>query len=249
MKQFIRILTIGILCLIGVTTHAADPNTDLILYFSFDEGNGNKATDASPNKFDGDVKNGKWIDGVVGKAIELNNGAVTAPALKTNEPAEMTIEFWFKPAEKIEGGGRIDLMYRLNGGGRPHITFNRGGVLFGYYFGDPEQELKLERIAWEPQWYYYVATQTKKEVVVYIDGEVDVSGKQGNSVRLDYITEGISIGANTGGSNFFNGAIDEVKIWSVALTADEVSKSMASALAVEASRKLTTMWGHIKSAR
>ncbi|MFP6724936.1 MAG: LamG-like jellyroll fold domain-containing protein, partial [Candidatus Poribacteria bacterium] len=46
-----------------------------------------------------------------------------------------------------------------------------------------------------------------------------------------YIEFGLSIAENSGGGTFFNGAMDEVKIWSVALTADEVQESMRVALA------------------
>ena len=56
----------------------------------------------------------------------------------------------------------------------------------------------------------------------------------------------MSSAANQGGSNYFNGAIDEVKMWSVALTADEVKKNMNQAQAVEAHSKLTTTWAKLK---
>ena len=117
-----------------VLAYAADPEKDLLIYLPFDEGQGNKAEDVSPNGFVGDVKNAKWVEGVVGQALHFKGGSVNFDPLKIDQPKEMTIEFWFKPDEKIEGGNRIDLLYRLNGGGRPHITFNRGGVLFGFYF-------------------------------------------------------------------------------------------------------------------
>jgi len=42
--------------------------------------------------------------------------------------------------------------------------------------------------------------------------------------------------------------IDEFKIWSVALTAEEVKANMEKTLAVEAEGKLTTTWGKLKSA-
>jgi hypothetical protein len=248
MKTFMNILSIGIFCLAAAIAQAAEPAKDLIIHLSFDEGNGNKANDASPNKFSGDIKNAKAVDGVVGKALDFDNGAVTVDALKVDDPKELTIEFWFKPAKKIEGGNRIDLMYRLRGGGRPHITFNRGGVLFGFYFATQAAELEVQSKfeAWEAKWYYFVATQDKDKAIIYIDGEVDNESKSGGAVRFDYIVEGVSIGASQGNENFYTGMMDEVKIWSVALTADEVKKSMAAALSVEADGKLATTWGDIK---
>ncbi len=228
--------------------HAADAAKDLIIYFPFDEGKGNKAQDTSPNSFTGDIKNADWVEGVVGQALHFNNGSVNVDAFGIDEPKEMTIEFWFKPDDKIEGGNRIDLLYRLTGGGRPHITFNRGGVLFGFYFATQGAELEAltDKIGFEPEWHYFVGTQDKSNAVMYINGEVDGEAKSGGDARMDFGTQGMSIAANQGNGNFFNGVIDEFKIWSVALTAEEVKANMEKALAVEAAGKLTTTWAKLK---
>ena len=47
-------------------------------------------------------------------------------------------------------------------------------------------------------------------------------------------------------TTFFNGSIDEVKMWSVALTAAEIKKNMDEALAVEAHDKLANYLGKDK---
>lgn len=239
-------LTFGMSCMLA---HAADPEKDLLIYLPFDEGQGNKAKDTAPNGFVGDVENAKWVEGVVGQALHFNNGSVNFDPLGIDQPKEMTIEFWFKPDDKIEGGNRIDLLYRLNGGGRPHITFNRGGVLFGFYFAT--QGVELEALtnydAFEPEWYYFVGAQSKQEAVMYINGEIDSEAEAGGDARMDFGTQGMCIAANQGNGNFFNGVIDEFKIWSVAFTAEEVKASMETALAVNASGKLTTTWGKLKA--
>lgn len=120
MKKYVCLLATMVIVLFGTIVYAANPAVDLIFNFPFDEGNGGTTADVSDNKFKGTIKNAEWVDGVVGQALQFNNGAVTVPAFGVDEPKEMTIELWFKPAEKIAGGGRIDLMYRGNGGGRPH---------------------------------------------------------------------------------------------------------------------------------
>lgn len=237
-------------CLMScVCVYAADPDKDLLLYLPFDEGQGNKAEDTSPNGFVGDVKNAKWVEGVVGQALQFNGGSVNFDPLNIDQPKEMTIEFWFKPDDKIEGGNRIDLLYRLQGGGRPHITFNRGGVLFGFYFAT--QGVELEALtnydAFEPEWYYFVGSQSKQTAWMYINGELDAEADAGGDARMDFGTQGMCIAANQGNGNFFNGTIDEFKIWSVALTAEDVAENMARALAVQAEGKLTTTWGKLKS--
>ena len=249
MKQLAYFLTVAAFLLSCMIGHAADPATDLLMYLPFDEGQGNKAEDTSPNGFTGDIKNAKWVEGVVGQALHFNNGTVNFDPLKIDQPDEMTIEFWFKPDEEIEGGARIDLLYRLIGGGRPHITFNRGGVLFGFYFAT--QGVELEALTnydkFEPEWHYFVGSQSKKTAWMYINGELDAEAEAGGDVRMDFGDQGMSIASSQGNANFFNGVIDEFKIWSVAFTADDVTASMEKTLAVQAGGKLTTTWGKLKS--
>lgn len=249
MKNVICLFTIMTLIFSYSIGNAANPDEDIIFHFSFDEGNGGKTADISKNNLEGTIKNGEWVDGIVGQALKFNNGAVTVPAFGVGEPENMTIELWFKPTERIAGGGRIDIMYRLQGGGRPHLTFNRNGILFGCYLATKAKEFQVVSTynAFEPQWYYLVVTQDQDKAIMYIDGEKDGEAESGGAVKMDFSAVGMSIGANSGNNNFFNGSIDEVKMWSVALTADEVKKGMDQTLAVDAQDKLTTTWGKIKT--
>ena len=66
---------------------------------------------------------------------------------------------------------------------------------------------------------------------MYINGELDSEAEAGGDARMDFGTQGMCIAANQGNGNFFNGVIDEFKIWSVAFTEDDVKDSMATALA------------------
>ena len=79
-----------------------------------------------------------------------------------------------------------------------------------------------------------------------LTGELDSEAEAGGNARMDFGTEGMCIAASQGNANFFNGMIDEFKIWSVAFTAEDVTDSMATALAVKAGGKLTTTWGKLK---
>ena len=249
MKQIIGLLTVAVLVLGGAFTYTSDAAKDLIFHFPFDEGRGATTEDISENGFEGTIKNGDWVNGIDGQALQFNNGAVTVPAFGVDEPAEMTISLWFKPTAKIAGGGRIDLMYRLNGGGRPHLTFNRAGILFGCYLGTKAKEFEVVSTyaAFETQWYHLAVTQDADKAIMYIDGKKDGEAASGGAVRMDFGAHGMSIGANAGNNNFFNGTIDEVQMWRVALTAAEIKSSMEQTLAVKARDKLTTTWGQIKS--
>ena len=82
---------------------------------------------------------------------------------------------------------------------------------------------------------------------MYLDGEVDG--------RINPYIEGtgevVAIGTGYSG-RFFNGLIDEVAIFNVVLTQDDIKSIMAGGLlasstAVSPSGKLATVWGVIKT--
>ena len=184
-----------------------------------------------------------------GQALAFDGGSVDVKALG-KEPEEFTIELWFKPDKRIDGGNRIDLIYRLQDCGRPHLTFNRGGILFGFYgtANGANIDVHSQVKAWEPKWYYMAATQDSKKAVLYVDGAADAEIKTGGPALFDYAKFGVTIadGACADNTNF-KGTIDEVRIWSVALTAAEVEQSMEDTLSVSARGKLATTWGSIKN--
>ena len=82
--------------------------------------------------------------------------------------------------------------------------------------------------------------------MLYIDGKLDGKMAAGGDVRIDLPEHGMSVAENSGGGTFFKGAVDELKIWSVAFTADEVTKAMEAALVVEPYNRLATKWADIK---
>jgi len=227
MKKCVCLITPVILILLATTTYAQNTDQNLIFHFSFDEGNGNTTEDVSKNKLEGAIINADWVDGVVEQALQFKDGALSIPAFGVEEPEEMSIEFWFKPTERILYGKRIDLIYRLEGAGRPHITFNHNGIFFGFYLGTQDSEFVLSSsyTTFYPQWYYCVLTQNQDKAILYIDGEIDNEVSTGGPVRMDLVQNGISLGGHKNLKRSFNGSIDEVKVWNVALTAETIKKT------------------------
>ncbi len=100
-----------------------------------------------------------------------------------------------------------------------------------------ETKFKVE----EDKWYYIAMTANDSGVSFYIDGK-----KQGDTNEpLVFNTNIINIGH--GPAYPVNGAVDEVKFWSKALTPDEVNAAMKGNAAVQPSgEKLVTRWAYIK---
>lgn len=104
---------------------------------------------------------------------------------------------------------------------------------------------------------YVVGTPTINEVgtewrrtALYIDS-IRESGGQGGGSRHDIYTGAIYLGAvNRVGKaeRFFRGVIDEVRVYDRELSQEEINQNFnaKAGLAVEPSRKLSTVWGTLK---
>ena len=86
---------------------------------------------------------------------------------------------------------------------------------------------------------------------LYLDGKLAVE-TEGSGGALRYMDdEWTQFGAGRGNKNrdprqFFNGVIDEIRIYNRALTPEEIAKMWSAPFAVASRGKLTTTWGRIK---
>ena len=81
---------------------------------------------------------------------------------------------------------------------------------------------------------------------LYYNGEVEVEGDAQGTIDTNDVP--VSIGRNSEGEReHYIGRINEVAIWSVALTEEEINEAMAGVTtAVEPEDKLPTSWGALK---
>ena len=107
----------------------------------------------------------------------------------------------------------------------------------------PEDE-ELEKNTW----YHVVGSWDGKEAHLYVDGRlrgsVEVPGLLASTVNL-YIGQR----PQDGGKNFFNGIIDEVRIYDHPLSIAEIQQNMKVGLAVDPAEKLASTWGNTKAAK
>ncbi len=95
------------------------------------------------------------------------------------------------------------------------------------------------------RWYHLVGIWDGKEAHLYVDGKL-VGSAEATSIKASTIELYIGMRPQDGGKNYFNGIIDEVRIYDRVLTKAEVNQNMKAGLAVEPTEKLTSTWGKIK---
>ena len=225
----------------------------------FDEGSGDVAKDSSGNSNHGEILGGKWVDGKIGDALEFD-GTLDDGVLIKHKPnqdpslsGEITVEAWIMllstPSEAqgnvirkgiwVEGkpttGWGLDVNQNLSVRGFVYIEAGVASLV------DPGV------VALEPKkWHHLAFTYAGKEVNVYVDGEV--YGTLEAEGTLEANEEPIGIGIRPDSTKPLAGVIDEVVVWSVARTQEEIKEDMNGvSFAVEASGKLATTWSVIKT--
>ena len=100
----------------------------------------------------------------------------------------------------------------------------------------------------EKKWYHACYTVKQGQMDIYIDGKLTGTT---NIPKGDFgtNTNALRVGGQGGGPGF-NGIIDEVAVYSVALTPEEIRQDMENGVisfAVQSSGKLVTTWATIKA--
>ena len=242
---------IGLLCSIGVCT--ADVLEDaLVGAWLFDGNQGNTAKDASGNGHDGDIMGAKWVQGKIERALEFDgNGNIVEIAHHADfDLTEYTASAWIK----TESTGKWQTVLGkepADGSPRNYGVFVAGDTkLLGvnYTTGGAWKTAFSKTVAADGKWHHVAATYDGKVLRAYMDGVME--GETKTEIPPDHNTEPVRIGrwGNPRG-DFWEGVLDEVAIFSQALTEDEIrdiTMNMRDALAVEASGKLAVTWGTLK---
>lgn len=190
-----------------------------------------------------------WVEGVDGgSAIYLNNGAhLEVPYTTAFLPANLSISVWIKPIELYENNYILSQNYwngyklQTQGGGKPFFTYKKqdGGIIDA----DNETDNSIKANVWN----HIVITVngSTNELVFYVDGvhtktwtEADkgigpltqtLTAPDPQPFLIGMVATEAEIGTWSWTETpttigHFKGAIDELKIYSTALTEGQVSK-------------------------
>jgi len=197
-----------------------DIDKDLIAYYPFDDGTAN---DQSGNGINGTLQNGaEIIDGGKVKTASfdgsddyINLGASAPLAI----PRNITISTWVK-FSGVSSDARI--IYRRSGNyGVTLWSPKDTGRLSFYLYSSAAYRADSTRDYNDDQWHHVVGTYDGSLASLYVDGILE--SETAASGDISYPTANSAIGRNANENNrYWDGLIDEVKIWARALSAAEV---------------------------
>ena len=222
----IGVLAVGLIALgASLPAWADGPTPGLVAAYSFDEGSGAVAVDASGNGHTGTLAGAAWTTGRYGGGLSFNgsNAYVGLGTLGTFYQSAFTLEAWVQKqtATKNDVGilgtwaGSGPMLWVDHIATRYQLTLGGNG-LSGY--------LDSGHNPIAGQWQHLAATYNGTTARYYIDGIEVASRTVSGSVGNSNIWRIGAYGTSPGG--FFDGTIDDVRIYNRALSAGEVQFDM-----------------------
>ena len=258
-KYIMLVFAVTFLVITALPLHATIQD-GLMLYFDFDESDGEIVTDLSAGAHDGILNGGADI---IDDEVKIGTGALriedqtavmeVESFTELEEYEDNTFIFWIHFIEasngawsqiiaKIGGGDRSPGIWINPGSTGIHYRYNPGNAGFGQI--GPEGEGG----AYETEiWYHIACTKDDGKLIFYVNGEqqgeTNVPGSHSQGSGSLYVGKSQAYRAAT----FI---MDDLAIYDRALEEDEVVEVMNGGLAntpVEAAGKLAATWGGVKN--
>lgn len=222
----------------------------LVLYLKFDENEGDIAHDVSGNGNDGKINKTQWVkEGKFDSALmftgELDSYVRINKSKSLVPENQVTLEAWVFPT-KVAGNNSIISNTEAAGHtirfeNNKLIAYINVGGAYATPTGGPD--------IIPEKWYHTAVTFDGKVAKLYLDGQL--IGEAERSGKITESSQDIFVGSETDANQpnqtyAFFGIIDEVRIWQVARTKDEIVRGMEKPLSVTPEKHTAICWGDIK---
>uniref|UniRef100_UPI003563C924 carbohydrate-binding protein n=1 Tax=Pontiella sp. TaxID=2837462 RepID=UPI003563C924 len=214
-----------------IITAAGDPvpvtPRELVGYWPFD-GNANDAV----SNYNGTVSGtANWVDGIYGSALEFNGTDTSVAVGNALESVsnELTVAFWCYGDPSLPN----EMNAFSGGAGRElncHFPWSGGGTYGRVYFDAHSPDLSRDRLTSDVNttntlwggWNHWIFTKnvTNGTMTMYVNGDELTSGT-GKTNHMDGI-DSLYIGSDRGTAAFYQGLLDEFRVYNYEISADEI---------------------------
>jgi len=215
---------------------AGNASAELVAYWTFDEGSGDIVYDSSGNDNNGTIHGATWDTGKYGNAQYGNalhfNAQDNYVEVPTSESLEITpnvtIAAWINWIDAGDTWLGIMANGQQNGPWENYGLFvNRGGryLYFTLSLDGGHVTQSTPNNAIEPdEWLHACATWDGSNARIYVNGEMVLEQAQSGELVPPQLP--LRIGHRNGSTHYYNGIIDEVRIYNHALTEVEILAAM-----------------------
>jgi alpha-mannosidase len=216
----------------SATTQALPPPTGVAAAYRFGEGSGTSTADASPNRNDGTLVNGPtWAPGKYGNAVNFD-GADDYVRVADSASLALgrvgTLEAWVKVdrlkrwhSVVAKGSANVDQAHNY---AVEIDNANHWRCILGN--GASSMTLRSSSTVKASQYYHVACTWDGTTVRLYVDGVLNVSAAE--LITPTANTAFLSIGQFGVSADRLDGIVDEVRIYTRALTQAEIRTDMAT---------------------
>ena len=210
------------------TAGTSAPTVGLVGHWKLDETTGTTASDSSGNGNDGTV-NGTDFDtdsvaGVSGTALSFDGSSDYVETTYNTDYASggFTLSAWAKTSSSAIM--RIFSKWQAPGTNQKWLLFNNGQIEFG--ITNSSGGITSTNTYNDGQWHLFTAVADGTDMYLYVDGVQTDTDTHDNTFDTNALAW--RIGARNDGAEYFNGEIDDARIYNRALSATEVADLYAT---------------------
>ena len=230
------LLILAVMLGISDVSQAQTPPPGLIATYSFDEGSGLSANDGSGNAHTGVISGATWtIAGKYGSALSFNgtNSWVTvADANDLDLTTGLTLEAWVFPTAAATATTWRNVLIKERSGGEIYNLYadtdTHVPAAYVVRSASPGTSVGVNGVAQVPlnTWTHLAMTYDTATVRLYVNGTLVRSSATTGALLTS--TGALRIGGNSVWGEFFQGMLDEVRVYNRALTQAEIQTDMAT---------------------
>jgi len=225
---------------IGETGETRPTLPGLAAHWKFDDGAGGVAAD-SAGVNNGTLHGGPtWVEGLTSGALSFDgeDDYVSISSVGALATDSVTVEAWIR-LEDTSGLNNPIVTQHLPTHKGYYLYVNENKPSFSLVGGRPFPLVTSPNTIDRGQWYHIAGTNDGSNIKIYVNGQLKATTDSTGSTGADYDA---TIGVDDRSSTYFEGLIDDVRIYNRALSAEELEESPANIDLVE-------RWNHKDSWR
>ena len=206
---------------------SSPPSTGLLAAYGMNEGSGATTADVSGNGRTANIVGATWTTGMYGKGLSLNGTNQYVTSADIDFPSgPFTLSGWFKTGTAQRS--KIVSKYASSKNQIYVMMDPAGGVLAGLYDGTDWQEVLANQNFADNAWHHFAMVVSTTTVELFVDGISRGLDSHDNSFPVNNSVW--NMGRSSDNTQYFFGILDEIKLYSKALTATEVVADMNTPL-------------------